>query len=148
MEDPYVWIDPYEEIARANRAASYAREEGERRVTNWIGNIAEDKLKDYIGLHVDRVAAYLAEKVVRPHMEKYRMEYAEYEHRAKREREAFYLIARPLVVHLINDSKVDARMSYPTEPSSPSYETVRIEYQTTKPFQYSIMMSPPREFLR
>lgn len=137
MDAPYVWIDPFEEQARANRAearARTAREDGRREILSMVSGQAKEGFDRHLGFAVEQAAVRVANEVIMPQAAR---DYPEYDRRRMAARTMALGLAEaaaPVSAHITHHGEVSLSVA----DWRPEQMTVTV--QTVRPFQYHVAM--------
>ena len=135
-DDPYAWIDPFEEIERANRRAAHAREDGRSEVLNMVAGPAQEEFRRALSHAVEHAAHRVAEDVVKPHMARSYEEHARRKHQARATAGTLMDISEPVMGHIGRDGKLSLEMRDGPMPQ------IEVRVETVRPFQYRVAMDP------
>lgn len=139
-DDPYAWIDPFEEMARAKRLeqiARNAREDGRREVLAMVAGPAQEDFQRALSHAVEYAARRVAEDVVKPHVAQNYADHVRRKHEARAMVDTFMDISSPVMGHIGRDGKLSLEMR---DAPTPAHLQVRVE--TLRPFRYHVAMDP------
>lgn len=135
MADPYVWIDPFEEIDRANRRAAQAYSAGQRSILRQIEGRYQQRFEEVLDLAVHALAEEVAQREVAPHMASTYEDFTAREATAAREARK----RERAMSALVGAMKTHGALSLDVAPND---QTFVMRYEVLRPFRYNVNMSP------
>lgn len=137
MIDPYAWIDPFEEIEKAQRQVAWAKEDGRREALSFIADQHTGEFHKALLRAVEYSAANVAERILAPHMARHYHDYRQFQAIKDATLDSLMSIAEPMVAHIARDGKLSLDMPI----RSDRMPELHFSVETTQPFQFSVAMT-------
>ncbi len=129
MNDPYVWIDPFAEIERANNRAARAYNEGQRYVLDRFADDRRENMMKALDHAIEGCARRVATDFVEPFIRKHHMTWERARQMENARIDLLMTSLSPVTAQIMSDGKLSI---------SPGYgetETFTVEYQTMQPIR-------------
>jgi acyl-CoA reductase-like NAD-dependent aldehyde dehydrogenase len=133
MTDQFVWVDPFEEIERANRAATYARQEGYSEGTQVVRDFAKGRAREALERNCEAVAHRVAEEQVKPYLAQHFGDLQDRRQRVQVATDNARALYAPMIEHFAKHVSVDAVLK-PEE-----LRTVEYRFEERRPFRYAFV---------